>query len=95
MGKYKIQINSTIVLYGIIFFIVDMAISSVIHPHMIVKEAEYNMFRSRSHQWPWSVMKANAISDAQGLSYYETSSSVPPSSTAFMAYLILDETTDL
>jgi hypothetical protein len=147
MEKYKIKIVVTIVLYSFIFFIVDSAISAVPHPHMIVKESEYEIFRSRSHQWPWSVMKSKAISDAQSLSYNKASSydpkcyraqeiasacalayildpdnkslyvnkvetelvnamsdiriikqnsedehlySVPPSSAAFMAYLVLD-----
>ena len=37
------------------------SISGQVHPHIVIKESEYDSLRQRSTQWPWSEMKTKAI----------------------------------
>ena len=39
------------------------------HPHIIVRESEYDELRSRASRWPWSVMRQKAIRDARQLDF--------------------------
>ena len=39
------------------------------HPHIIVNDTAYAELQARAEQWPWSVMKSKAISDANSLTY--------------------------
>ncbi|UCH64175.1 MAG: T9SS type A sorting domain-containing protein [Fidelibacterota bacterium] len=43
--------------------------SEITHPHIIVKESEYAELQARAENWPWSVMKSKAISDATSLTF--------------------------
>ena len=39
------------------------------HPHIIIHDSEYDSLRQRAAQWPWSVMKTEAIKTFQDIKY--------------------------
>ncbi|UCH62604.1 MAG: hypothetical protein JSU77_12530, partial [Fidelibacterota bacterium] len=60
---------SQIVIGLLLLFTINTSISGAERPYMIVKESEYAGLQARATQWPWSVMKTKAISDANSLTY--------------------------
>jgi len=44
-------------------------LSGQFHPHIIIKESEFDSLRQRSDQWPWSAMKTKALETFHDINY--------------------------